>query len=507
MLLDFFTVTMKMKPLPPEDELTRGLRTVFETKKLYLWVIFATQTYLDINYVFYANVSRGYWDLHKFASSIYESINQNLVFFEKIRCDPWPISKDEELHQLQKDIKTRLEDDLVRQKKKQIGYSGSTLGKSNQHWKSHPVRCGLAAYNIKMRYLDLSIQFEDKWQGIYYTYQLYYALRLENVLRKPWKDMETLLEAQPQIDLSKRARNLQDVLVRVGTDLGISSTMFGSDRQIGSRIPIVDERTENIRLQERNPVALMFKKRLCDGDGRTEFTEQDLVNILSRAVPASSSKGTMSKVERPTIPQLLRTLRANLVSENSYADFDYLEFQRLCWQLLREVQPKCEEELKKKFGPSYLPHDHLPFICSAILAKGIEALLEDDNSGKALFVTVGVRYATFMRDNGSKVIDSVAKRGFDPSKDSVIALNSAYDKDDDLNKILRGPGDKRKNQEAWARQVTEREMDKITEVWKLGPATQTCPAAIHVGRRWIKFSSRRCQWPSIFSGRRKCLLG
>ena len=351
MLLDFYVVTMKMKPILPEDELTRGLRAVFETRRSSLWVIFALEVYLDINYMFRDDVARGYWDLYKFGVSISESIYDNLTFFGSIPCDPWPPIKDEALAQLREDVIKIVNEDLIWQRKKGLGLSGAVLGGSNQHWKSHPVRCGLMAYNIRMRYQGLSVEFENKWQTIYYTYTLYYTLRFQNLLRTPWKDMEALIHEQPHIDLSSRTKTFEDIMFRVGTDLGVSASLAGSDRKFGSRIPIVDERTQNIRLQERNPVALMFKKRFCDNDGRTNFTEEDLVNILSKAMSVVSKKSKKTKKnkkiesangERPTIPQLLQTLRAKLVSEKSTSDFDYLEFNRLCWQLLREVRPKCK---------------------------------------------------------------------------------------------------------------------------------------------------------------------
>ena len=223
MLLDFYVVTTKMKPILPEDELTRGLRTVYETKELSLWVIFALQVYLDINYIFHDEVARGYWDFRKYAWSIYDSINRNFGLFQSIRCDPWPYEKDEALAKIRTDLERIVDEDLVRQRKSQLGFSGAVLGSDHQYWKSHPVRCGLMAYNTRMRFQELSVEFESKWQTIYYTYFLYYALRVQNLLRAPWEDMEALIKAQPQIDLSDRAKTLQDVVMRVGTDLGVSA--------------------------------------------------------------------------------------------------------------------------------------------------------------------------------------------------------------------------------------------------------------------------------------------
>ena len=160
------------------------------------------------------------------------------------------------------------------------------------------------------------------------------------------------------------------------------------------------------------------------------------MNILSQAAPVKAvsvpskrskknKKNKSSNDERLTIPKLLQTLRAKLVDEKSSSDFDYLEFNRLCWQVLEQVQPVCEPGLIVKDGRE----GHLPFMCLTILSKGFEAILDGDRSGRALFVKAGNCYAAFIRDNGSNILDAAPRRGFDPEYDSVAVFNSRFDKD------------------------------------------------------------------------------
>ena len=152
-----------------------------------------------------------------------------------------------------------------------------------------------------------------------------------------------------------------------------------------------------------------------------------------------------------------------MVSEKSSSDFDYLEFNRLCWELLRSVRVDCEPIVIAKMGVHYLPHDHLPFMCLAILNRGLDAMLDGERVGRALFVTAGDCYAAFMRDNGSNIVDAAASRGFDPASDYVEVLNSRYDKDGGFKEIMKGPADKDSKTYAWARQVTEKRMDELVE--------------------------------------------
>ena len=104
-------------------------------------------------------------------------------------------------------------------------------------------------------------------------------------------------------------------------------------------------------------------------------------------------------------------------------------------------------------------------MCLAILNRGMEALVDHDSSGRALFVRAGVCYATFMRKNGSNIVDAAPSRGFNPDKDYVAAFNSRYGRDGEFKKIMNGPGDKDSKLHTWARQVAEREMDEITQAF------------------------------------------
>ena len=49
--------------VPILDELTDGLMTMFDTKRVPLWLMYATETFLDINYTLRKDVTRALTDL------------------------------------------------------------------------------------------------------------------------------------------------------------------------------------------------------------------------------------------------------------------------------------------------------------------------------------------------------------------------------------------------------------------------------------------------------------
>ena len=343
------------------------------------------------------------------------------------------------------------------QRMKGLGFSGSS-NKANQDLKFHPIRCGLIAYSFKMRYQELGVQFENSWHGILYTYHLYYILRLKDLLQGPWEDMEALIKAQPQLDLSRRgATSGLGAMQLIASDLGVSSRIYASSRISTSKTPITDERVQHIRLRERWSLTLMFKPRSCSDDGRTNFTEDDLEAVCSKAV-STNEHNKPKKGKRPTIPQLLRNLSAAMVAENTSSNFDYLEMNRLCWQLLFKLRPECDPSLKAKLGQDYLPEDHLPFITLAIQKYDLS-----DNFGpkaKMLWMKAGKQCEAFRRESGSTILDAEIRGGFDPANDVVEAFNAHYDRDSEHKVLLKGPGNKSDKYLAFALSVAEKEMDK-----------------------------------------------
>ncbi|KAI4155207.1 MAG: hypothetical protein LQ340_001140 [Diploschistes diacapsis] len=400
-LPDFYlTVQGPPKTMIAEDELTRGLRDAFRTKELPLWLIFATQVYVDIHHVLRGYVSNGISDLQKTGKYLYDSIDQIFKFHASLRIENWPRSNDLVFKQLQEDIDRLVMNDPLFKRKQDMGLPPQLVGAPHQLMSSHPLRCGLHAYYLKIMHQEISIAFVNAWGSIIYTYQLYNAVRQEELIQREWQDMAILMSMQDSIFAGDSPSTFDAYLKWFSLSIGVSATVFAKDKRKSSRSTVAASKTgPRGMLKEQAPVAQMFKSRYCSDSARVDLTEQDLQKIVSKAVwkqdaesavlaelgilsLARESKGeepvnsppatdpdaaTAARPLRPTAVHLLESMRNTLSSERLELDFDYLLLHRMCWRLLRSVQEKCDAQLKDMFGPGYLEREsQLPFVVGYI---------------------------------------------------------------------------------------------------------------------------------------------
>lgn len=96
-----------------EDELMRGIRQMAPEKVIPLWLVFATQSFLDTQHVLSRDVHRGYTDLQRTATSIRASMTQNLKFHKSIQIGDWPLQDDAQIICSIKEIDEWVHQDLL----------------------------------------------------------------------------------------------------------------------------------------------------------------------------------------------------------------------------------------------------------------------------------------------------------------------------------------------------------------------------------------------------------
>ena len=62
-LPDFTLLTQLGIPIPCEDELTKGMKVMMDTKEVPFWLTFAAQVYLDIHHVLRKSITKGFQDV------------------------------------------------------------------------------------------------------------------------------------------------------------------------------------------------------------------------------------------------------------------------------------------------------------------------------------------------------------------------------------------------------------------------------------------------------------
>lgn len=72
----------------------RGIRQMSPGKDIPLWLVFATQCFLDAQHELKSNISNGHDQLRHNANNIRASIDQNLKFHKTLRIVNWPKEND-----------------------------------------------------------------------------------------------------------------------------------------------------------------------------------------------------------------------------------------------------------------------------------------------------------------------------------------------------------------------------------------------------------------------------
>lgn len=109
-----------------EDELMRGIRGMSPGKDIPLWLVFATQCFLDAQHEPGDAVSNGHDQLRASANGIRASIEENLKFHESLRIVNWPKSNDLQFTEMLRVITEWVRKCVVTDKWKKVSH-GLTL--------------------------------------------------------------------------------------------------------------------------------------------------------------------------------------------------------------------------------------------------------------------------------------------------------------------------------------------------------------------------------------------
>ncbi len=374
---------------PAEDEFCRGLKQVFRDRKIPLWVTFAAQVFLDIHHVLRENVDSGFQRLCQIGNAISRSITRNLEFHEKLKIVLWPSSNDQGLRRILSLIQSVcVKDHIYDVRNKVHGLQAAGIPK-HQLLKSHPMKCGLEAYNIKTNFHEACIAFANAWGSITFTAHLYNALTREKLLGKRWSDMDLVLTIQDAnwLFVGDPPASAENYFRRFCLAMGYSVSNFA--RNARRRNGPVASAAGPRGLQEKASVTRMFAERFCHGAERTEMTTQDVERILDksdfvecedeegegltvierqpRSERSSHLKSRWKSTGRLKIQQLLHNLNMSLQAEILEFSFDYMLMHRQCWTVLRQVKTECADKMRQVYGPEYLEKENqLPFLVGYI---------------------------------------------------------------------------------------------------------------------------------------------
>ncbi|PYI35005.1 hypothetical protein BP00DRAFT_463023 [Aspergillus indologenus CBS 114.80] len=397
------------QPEPHEDEITRGIRKMFDTHQIPLWLVFASQIFLDIHHCLEGDVVNGFADLTNTAKCIQSSIELNQEFFAHLRIVTWPEQYDARIKRF--------------------------LEFLTAWW--HPLFCGILTYYVKARFQDFAMAFQGTWGATMYTAHLYNALQQEGLLTRHWADMELVLGWHNEIFVGAPPCQQPDFLKQYSLCIGCSAAAFARNRRDSARLP--ESKAGPRRMKPVAPVSRMFFSRHCEGRAPSGFSESDLETILAKSTigkgeqqdeSRSMQRGTRSSRSKPTkkrsarqltIVELLETLRDTVHNEAPEFTFDYLALHRNCWRLLRMVRDMCDPHLRRVHGADYLEDEtELPFLVGYLFmaAAGTDALgkilAEKDEvvSGQMMACAATVVEGMIESEAGSLAVKLLGQQGY-----------------------------------------------------------------------------------------------
>jgi hypothetical protein len=384
-LSDFCYMCMGTESVPAEDELIRGLRETFKSKKIPIWLAFAAQVFLDIHHVLREDVDRAFGELFTTGRAAHGAISRSLEFHSTLRVETWPRSNDEALKGVLAMIQNWVMNDPIQEVKNRFG---RPIGEEFSLMRQHPIFCGLLQYHLKVMQHEIGITLAGAWGSIMYTGHLYNAVRREKLLNKGWTDMDLIMAMQGQESFFVGARpdTPEDYLKRFALSMGYSASAFAKNKRRG-RLEASKKGPRGLSCLA--PVYFMFKERYGEVPGRIELTLQDVEKILDASgweedtedngedmlvlTKKKSAKKRWDARRELSATQLLEHLQNALMGEKLEISFDYLTMHYWCWKLLGDVDRNCKEQLIKMYGPEYLEKENqLPFVVGYIFMAATE---------------------------------------------------------------------------------------------------------------------------------------
>ena len=348
------------------------------TKKVTMWGAFAAQTFLDIKNLLRLQPDKGFQDMRLAGIRAKKTLTNYFAFHAKMPAADsknWAAENVKILHHVQEDVEHFIEHDwMLSRIAPQKNRAGQKMGEFALY-KSHPLLCGIMAFNISLRMQEAGMILMNAWgTGIYLAY-LYNAIRYEPMAESVrWPDMDELiaLHTEERLFVGGRPTDHLDSLKKVCLVMGVSADAFGGRQRAQPKVSLSKKGPRG--LEEQSVVSRVFRDRYC-ARGRVDLSTDNIEAVLNDLAdkPAASASSTSASAAGPagsvllrkrwrraprmTPLQLLAALRARLVDEERALVFDYFAMNRRGIELLRALRTELHDKLVQYFGPAYLENE------------------------------------------------------------------------------------------------------------------------------------------------------
>jgi hypothetical protein len=378
-ILDTFKIQM-----PTEDAITRGLTEFAKTKKVTMWLCFASQIFLDVHHIMRHSTLGAFGDLRMSGLRIQKTIDDHFQLSET-HPQPkfWPKEGDEEIRNIGSTVKSWIIQDLFQDIRvySKLDSIGSAPEK-HALFSQHAIFCGLILFNLNMRMQFVGQQLVNKWydvQQLAFLHNLVINSPTHKDLR--WPDMDAFIKihGESHIFVGSRPKNAKESLNRLELATGISSAANFARDSRSRRFHRPDGKNPRL-LKSTNAVAnLFFTQYVGSPEEDTGIINIDrILDELSQKSTLESSSKELEKLNPDLIItrkwsnahnidtlQLLAFLKTKLFEAEPVILYNYFGMHKRSVELLRLIRDEEHQKFVQYFTSVYLPDES--FISSIVL--------------------------------------------------------------------------------------------------------------------------------------------
>jgi hypothetical protein len=399
---ELVTVNRMVTGYPVQDEFMRGIAEMDKTGNIPFSLVFAGQVFLDIHHELRSVASRPFEEMMRQVDFMGKTIDEHLEFHKGLQFENWPEGNNRILQGVRETMKLVEKDPIYDIKAKYSARAGIPMPLTtprNRLLRSSPVLSGLMLFHFRAQLYQFGIDVANAFGSLVYTWQLYHAMQNEKFLLRHWIDMDVTYTTlgEPNFHIGDPGKNTEEYIRKFCLQMGVSAAAFANPGRRRHKINLESRAGPRV-IKEAAPVSRMFVSRYVDGSQQFDWTPE----LLDQAVSESNfeSRGSVAdgtlmmelkearqrakKQKKPSQggqldpSSLIESLVLALQAETVELAFPYFVLHKTCWQLLRDVNQRCNSLLIEKFTPAYLEHEtQLPWVVGYIFwaANGFS---EDD---------------------------------------------------------------------------------------------------------------------------------
>ncbi|KAL2845132.1 hypothetical protein BJX68DRAFT_277447 [Aspergillus pseudodeflectus] len=345
-MLDAFKVQM-----PVEDVLTRGLAEFAKTKRVTLWLCFASQIFLDVHHTMRYSTP---------------GTHPPPTF--------WPEEGDMEIQGISNAVESWIIQDLFLDLRTQSGLDRvDPQPEKHALLSQHPILCGLFLLNLNLRMQFVGQQLVTQWYDVQQLAFLYNLVVNSSPVHKglQWPDMDTFikLHGESHIFISSRPTSAAESLQRLKLATGISSAInFARDSRsntvanlffeqyVSSPDPFAGD-TAGIAGFDTILDQLPQQKSKLESSTLTKKQKQRQKQLQKRPNPELSIARHWSRTQNIGTLHLLAFLKTKLFEEEPVILYNYFGMHKRAVELLRLIRDKEHHKFAQYFTAGYMPDD------------------------------------------------------------------------------------------------------------------------------------------------------